>query len=78
MPNLLCVQQFCAWCEEVDGDVDCLRCDKRRYWFWVDAVVELLTYLCEPRPWATKSDATEHNAQAFDLLFILNRAILLK
>ena len=35
-------------------------------------------YLCEPRPWCNKVVATAHNAKAFDLQFILKRAILLK
>jgi len=39
---------------------------------------ELLSYLMEPRPWANKIIAIAHNASAFDLHFILNRAILLK
>jgi hypothetical protein len=38
----------------------------------------MLSYLCEPRPWVKKINATAHNAKAFDLHFILNRAILLK
>ena len=38
----------------------------------------MLTYLCKPRPWATKIVAMKHNAKAFDVHFILNRAILLK
>jgi len=41
-------------------------------------VGELLSYLTEPRPWANKIIAIAHNAKAFDLHFILNRAILLK
>ena len=39
---------------------------------------DLLTYLCELRPWANKIVAIAHNAKAFDLDFILNRAIVLK
>jgi len=38
----------------------------------------MLSYLCEPRPWVNKIIAIAHNAKAFDLQFILNRAILLK
>jgi len=38
----------------------------------------MLSYLCEPRPWANKIDAIAHNAKAFYLHFILNRTILLK
>jgi hypothetical protein len=43
-----------------------------------DPVGDLLTYPCEPRPWASKIVAIAHNAKAFDLHFILNRAIKLK
>ena len=38
----------------------------------------MLTYLCKPRPWVKNFVATAHNAKAFDLHFILNRAFLLK
>jgi hypothetical protein len=34
--------------------------------------------MCKPRPWASKIVAIAHNAKAFDLHFILNRAIKLK
>ena len=37
-----------------------------------------MTYLCETRPWASESVAIAHNAKAFDMHFILNRAIKLK
>ena len=40
--------------------------------------MDLLTYLCEPRPWVSKIAAIAHNAKAFDLHFILNRAMELK
>jgi hypothetical protein len=40
-------------------------------------VGDLLTYLCQPRPWVNKIIAIAHNAKPFDLHFILNRAILL-
>ena len=33
---------------------------------------------CKPRPWASEIVAIAHNANLFDLHFILNRAILLK
>ena len=46
--------------------------------FFNDPVGDLLTYLCEPRPWAGKIVAIAHNAKEFDLYFILNRAIKLK
>jgi len=79
LPNLVCVQQFCARCEEFqDYSIDCDRCGRRRYTFWNDPVGDLLTYLCEHRPWASKIVAIAHNDKAFDLYFILNRAIILK
>jgi hypothetical protein len=75
----VCVQQFCARCELME-DVSkyCERCGKRRHSFWNDPVGDLLTYLCEPRPWADKIVAIAHSAKAFDLHFILNREIMLK
>ena len=48
------VYNLCARCEDVEGDVDCLRCGKKRHSFWDDPVGDLLTYLCEHRPWSTK------------------------
>ena len=39
---------------------------------------ELLSYLCEPRPWLKQIIAIAHNAKAFDLHFKLLRAVLLK
>ena len=72
VPNLVCVQQICANCEETeDCSIDCERCGRRRHKFWNDPVRDLLTYLCELRPWASKIVAIAHNAKAFDLNFIL-------
>jgi hypothetical protein len=67
-------------CEiEPDIDKDCEQSGKRKHTFWEDDPVgDLLTYLCRPRPWANKIVAIAHNAKAFDLHLILNRAILLK
>jgi hypothetical protein len=79
VPNLVCAQQFCTLCEEEPNiDQECERCNKRKHTFWEDPIGELLNYLCEPRPWANKVVAIAHNAKAYDLHFILNRAILLK
>jgi hypothetical protein len=79
VPNLVCVQQFCARCELMeDVSRDYERCGKRRHTFWSDPVGDLLTYLCEPRHWADKIVAIAHNAKEFDLHFILNRAFMLK
>ena len=75
VPNLVCVQQFCSRCEDVE---ECLRCGKRKHSFWQETVWDLLTYLTEPSPWAEKIVAMAHNAKAYDLNFILNRAIILK
>jgi len=55
-----------------------VRCGKRTHWFWDDPVGKLLLYLREQRPWAKKIVAIAHNVKAFDLHFILNRAIMLK
>jgi len=46
--------------------------------FWNDPIGDLLTYLCEPRTWSNKIMAIAHNDKAFDVYFILNRAIFLK
>jgi hypothetical protein len=79
IPNLVCVQQFCSVCEiQDDIDIDYERCGKRRHLFFDDAVGDLLSYLCERRPWCIKVIAIAHNAKAFDSQFILRRAILLK
>jgi hypothetical protein len=79
VPNLVCIQQFCAMCEnEPDANVDCERCGVRQHSFWEDPVGDMLAYLCEPRPWADRLVAIAHNAKACDLHFILNRAIFLK
>jgi len=78
IPMLVCLQQFCTDCEMQDDiDMDCARC-RRRHSFFEDPVGDLLSYLCEPRPWCNKVVAIAQNAQAFDSQFILNRAILLK
>ena len=55
-----------------------MRFGQRKHSFWADSVGDLLTYLCKPRPWAKKVVAIAHNAKAFDLHFIINRAIMLK
>jgi DNA-directed RNA polymerase subunit M/transcription elongation factor TFIIS len=78
VPNLLCVLQFCTQCEGIaDIDQDCEQCGIRKPSFWIDTVGDL-TYLCKPRPWASRVIAIAHNAKAFHLQFILSRAILLK
>jgi len=78
VPILVCLQQFCTACEmpdEDDDERDCARCGKRRHSFFEDPVGDLLSYLCEPRPWCKKVVAIAHNTRAFDSQFILNRAI---
>ena len=79
IPNLVCLQQFCARCEmQPDISVDCERCGKRRHSFYDEHVGDLLSYLCAPRQWCEKVVAIAHNAKGFDAQFILNRAIFLK
>jgi hypothetical protein len=41
-------------------------------------VADLLIYLYESHPWASKIVAMAHNAEGFDFHFILNSAIILK
>ena len=44
VPNLVCVQQFCARCEEIDDcSINCHRCGRRSHSFWNDPVGDLLT-----------------------------------
>ena len=60
--KLVCVQQICARCEEIDDcDIDCDRCGRRRHSFLNDTIGDLLNYLCEPCPWASKIFAKAHN-----------------
>jgi hypothetical protein len=73
VPNLVCVQQFCSRCKNVeDIEGDCAKCGKRKHSFWDNPLVDMLSYLCESRPWVNKIVATAHNTKAFDLNFILN------
>jgi len=67
VPILVCLQQFYTACEmqdEVD-EQDCARCGKRRHSFFEDPVGDLLSYICEPRPWCKKVVAIAHNAKDF-------------
>ena len=78
VPNLVCLQQFCSKCEKVqDISIDCEQCGRRKHTFWDDPVGDLLTYLCKSRPWCNKIVVIAQNAKAFDLHFILDRAIFL-
>jgi hypothetical protein len=79
VPNLVCVQQSCSHCESSDvGTQNCAQCGKRRHTFWEDPVGDMLSYLCEPQQWVKQFVAIAHNAKAFDLQFILDRAVFLK
>ena len=79
IPILVCIQQFCLVCEmQEDIETDCDRCGRRRHSCYDDPVGDLLSHLCEPRPWCNKVEAIAHNAKAFDSQFILKRAFLLK
>jgi len=78
-PIIGCLQQFCTACEiQDDFERNCARCCKRQHSFFEDPVGDLLSYLCEPRPWCKYVVAIAHNAKVFDAQFILNRPILLK
>ena len=62
VPNLVCLQQFCSRCEDVeDAKRECERCGVRKDSFWADPVGAMLTYLCRPRPWVKKVVAKAHN-----------------
>ena len=79
VPKLVCLQEYCSRCEMLpELDEDCERCGRRQHTFWDYPIGDLLSYLCEPRPWFNKVVAIAHNAKAFDSLFILNRAIQMK
>ena len=79
IPNLVCLQQFCARCEiQPDISGDCERCGKRRHSFYDEPVGDLLSYLCAPRTWCENVVAIAHIAKGFDAQFILNRTIFLK
>jgi hypothetical protein len=56
VPILVCLQQSCTACDmQGNIDKDCERCGKRRHSFYEDPVGDLLSYLCEPRPWWKRS-----------------------
>jgi len=78
VPDLVCVQQFCSQCEDAKDCGECMRFGQRKHSFWDVPVGDMLSYLCKPRPWANKVVAIAHNAKAFDLHFILNRAVMFK
>ena len=79
VPNVVWIQQFCSRCEGIDDcERGCERCGIHKHTFWEDPVGDLLTYLCEPRPWVKQIIAIAHTAKAFDLHFILSSAVLLK
>ena len=62
--------------EDVECDFE--QCIVRKLSLLNNPVGSMLSYLCEPRPWVNKIIAIAHNAIAFDLQIIPNRAILLK
>jgi len=79
VPNLVCVKQFCAVCEDnSDMNVDCRRCGNRKHTFWTDPIGDLISYTFKSRPWADRVVVIAHNAKAFDLNFVLNRLVRMK
>ena len=79
VPNLVCLQQFRSQCEmQADIDTDCERCGRRRHSLWEDPVGDLLSHLCEPRPWCERVIAIAHNERGFDAQFILDSAFVQK
>jgi len=44
VPNLVCLQQFCSRCEDVeDVERDGVQCGKRKQSFWDDPVGDMLS-----------------------------------
>ena len=79
VPNIVCVQKFCAKCEEdADVNVDCQRYGKRRYSLWTDPVGDIISYTIKSRPWADRIVDIAHNEKAFELQFVLNRLVRMK
>ena len=79
LPNHVFIQPFCSRYEGVDDcERDCEQCGIRKHSFWDDTLSDMLSYICEQRPWVNQVIAIAHNAKAFGLHFILNRAVLLK
>jgi hypothetical protein len=76
--KLICVQQFCTRCEGMEGGANCKGSGRRRHSFRDDTVGDLLTNVFQPQLWANKILEIPHNAKAFDLHSILNRAIFQK
>ena len=77
--NLVCLQQFCSKCDNIPNiEQDFIKCGKSKHSFWDDPVGDMLSYMCESRPWVEMIIVIAHNARAYDLHFILNRGILLK
>ena len=76
VPNLVCVQQFCATYEdEADVDVDSRRIGKRKDSFWTVPVWDLLSYAFKSRPWAGRIVVIAQNAKAIGLLFLMNNLV---
>jgi len=68
IPILACARHFCTACEMLDDvEMACDRCGRRRHSFYDDPLGDLLSYLCEPRPWYNKVVAIAHKAKALIL-----------
>jgi hypothetical protein len=79
VPILVCLQQLCSKCDNIsDIEQDCIQCGKRIHSFLDDPVGDMLSYLCESRTRVENIVANAHNAKAFVLHVMINRAILLK
>jgi len=51
IPNIVCLQQICSRCEDVEDDEhDCVQCGVRKHLYWDDPEASMLSYLCEPSP----------------------------
>ena len=79
VPNLICDQQMCSKCEDVDDlSVDFEQCGKRVHVFWQDAVGTFIDYLRQSRPFTVKVYVISHNSRGYDAQFPLRRFLELK
>ena len=79
VPNLVCVQQFCAMCvEDLGMDEDCQMCGMRKHSFLTDPIGDLISCTFKSRSWVDRLMAIAHSAKAFDLHFVLNRLVRMK
>jgi hypothetical protein len=79
VPNLICAQQMCSKCEDVDDlNIDCEQCGKRVHVFWEDPIGTFIDYLLLSRPFADKIHVISHNSRGYDAPFLLRKFLELR